>query len=248
MSNATTRLVRRLIWLAPISMTAGALITIGGAWAIELLTAGRWSMTRQRYADVRFHCLVSASTDAGREDYFLSSIEPLLWDSWDSATKTWGVVPGSLPSWVARFMAARPAEFAAKPPTDARRTVRGYGWPWTCMYSCRFDDPITGAVRDEGLWVIGRTRAVSVWPMWSGLLLDTTMFGGAVLALVGLAHVVRRRWRLQRHRCATCGYSLQTLSTARCPECGELITSTCADHHPQEATTIPVDGSAPQAP
>ena len=59
---------------------------------------------------------------------------------------------------------------------------------------------------------------VPAWPLWSGLVWNTALYGSAVLVMLVLPARLRR---IRRHRCGQCvgcGYDLSGLG--RCPECG----------------------------
>lgn len=61
-------------------------------------------------------------------------------------------------------------------------------------------------------------RTMPIFPIWSGLLVNTALYASLVwLATFGLG-IARRAKRTRRGRCAECGYELAGLT--KCPECG----------------------------
>jgi hypothetical protein len=115
-----------------------------------------------------------------------------------------------------------------------RSTVDVTGLPFRCFYDWRvrvYDASGTAGVAiDRGLWVIGRGSApswraheVSVGPVWSGLLLNTAIYGAMLYAVISIPPVIVGLRRRLTNRCHPCGYRLDGLTTDACPECGWAI-------------------------
>lgn len=65
-------------------------------------------------------------------------------------------------------------------------------------------------------------RALPLTPLWPGFAVNSLLYACAWWLLMSGASALRRRHRLQRNRCAGCGYSREGLpGDARCPECGQ---------------------------
>lgn len=63
-----------------------------------------------------------------------------------------------------------------------------------------------------------------VFPLWSGLLLDTIFYAAAwwvvIFAPMSLYRAGRRQVRVSRGMCGSCGYDLRGSTGGVCPECG----------------------------
>lgn len=62
-------------------------------------------------------------------------------------------------------------------------------------------------------------RRLPLSPIWSGLLVNTALYGTAAWLVAFGPGVVRRALRRRRKACQACGYDLRALP--RCPECGQ---------------------------
>ena len=63
-------------------------------------------------------------------------------------------------------------------------------------------------------------RALPLYPIWWGFLLDTLFFGSIFTPLVFGPSILRERRRRGRGRCPKCSYDLLGVLDAGCPECG----------------------------
>ena len=67
-------------------------------------------------------------------------------------------------------------------------------------------------------WVVERKAILPMWPAPLACAVLT-----AAILFVRACHAHRRRTRLQRGVCATCGYDLRGVAHERCPECGQAV-------------------------
>lgn len=81
------------------------------------------------------------------------------------------------------------------------------GWPLHCVSRTLYRPVATGNV------------SVSLRPIWSGLIVDSTLFAGMAFLVQRLLTAGRSKYRLRQGRCTYCGFILG-LSDAGCPECG----------------------------
>ncbi|MCW5757791.1 MAG: hypothetical protein KIT54_11195 [Phycisphaeraceae bacterium] len=123
----------------------------------------------------------------------------------------------------------RPA-FLRRPPARGFTIVEAFsaGWPMHAAHSMAHLEahPGTGR-RERGLLhfsMLGRDLTVPVLPIWTGLLGNTLLYGGALLAAWWFLHGWRIARRLASNQCPDCGYPLDT-GMSRCPECGGASSS-----------------------
>jgi hypothetical protein len=114
------------------------------------------------------------------------------------------------------------------------------GWPVVCLYSRRdlymdFDNAMRKVTVEQGIalpWPqqsgqraagpgVFEPRVLPLHPIWSGLLIDSGVYGLAAFAAVTVPGHLRRRGRRRRGLCVECGYDLRGTTGAICPECGE---------------------------
>lgn len=111
----------------------------------------------------------------------------------------------------------------------------GYGWPRPCLMS-RLENPDYGERHSYWSWTppiewrptrprpfgrrpqIAAPFALPVYPIWTGVVADTAVYGLLWWTLLFAPWAARRRWRRRRGRCMKCGYDLAGVD--RCPECG----------------------------
>ncbi len=120
----------------------------------------------------------------------------------------------------------------------AEFTVNDAGWPFRALRDTQSRSrPGTeqrhGAfVLREGLYspsmgLIERPIILPYQPIWTGLIADTIVFGGAWWVILTVPGLIRDRRRRRRGRCPTCGYTLKGLApNAPCPECGKSLAPT----------------------
>ena len=115
-------------------------------------------------------------------------------------------------------------------PASGYDMVEGYsaGWPMHVAYSiAHLQAPPGTGRREHGLLrlgIRGHWGAALVFPalpIWTGLIGNTLIYGGA-LALAWWLLIGRRKLqRISRDQCGACGYTLDA-GMSRCPECGQF--------------------------
>jgi hypothetical protein len=70
-------------------------------------------------------------------------------------------------------------------------------------------------------------RALPLRPIWPGFAINTIFYAAIVWMMFAVPGTVRRRVRIKRGQCASCGYSLRgrgrsTSGNDTCPECGAI--------------------------
>lgn len=118
-----------------------------------------------------------------------------------------------------------------------------FGWPVRCLFHDVFgvaaglpaqqtrsilNDAVARGGRRVGVsfpnWAPidrGETRLMPRAVLWSGLVINTALYGTALLVFVGGAPVVRRFHRRRRGQCEWCGYPAGV--SAVCTECGATL-------------------------
>ena len=108
------------------------------------------------------------------------------------------------------------------------------GWPMLAWSAEVVEDPpplrARGGVLVPGLG-LGATIPntpqrvlIPLTPILGGLIVDTVFYAVLLAAGVELYRSLRRRVRLARGRCGSCGYDLAGLD--KCPECGKGVAHT----------------------
>jgi hypothetical protein len=119
-----------------------------------------------------------------------------------------------------------------------------YGWPTRSATTCRpcvftykgngdhMDPPAIFAdfnsraglslgLPPDATWPPKNTTTglpVPILPLWSGLAINTLIYGAPVWLLLAVPGMLRRRKRRKQGRCLRCGYDLRGMTP--CPECG----------------------------
>lgn len=123
--------------------------------------------------------------------------------------------------------------FLRREPPPGYSLVGGYsaGWPWHAAHSLEFSEPADPRVpwitRGQAPLMLSRSYVIPVLPIWSGLLGNTLLYGGALLLAWWLVRGRLKAKRRARGECLACGYPLDD-GMARCPECGGPGRSTAA--------------------
>jgi hypothetical protein len=134
--------------------------------------------------------------------------------------------------------------YAARQTEDGLKGKAGFwsytwrvGWPLRCLYGRGYDGKFAypnTPVRLESFWIVrpsdpgpprslepeGNGVYIPLGIAWSGLALNSLMYGGVwylLLATLGLMRPARRR---REGHCSACGYSRRGLGSSVCPECG----------------------------
>ncbi len=120
------------------------------------------------------------------------------------------VAETSVPSWAQMEVSGGARKFR-NVAIDAR------GWPMLAMSSERNPTAAT-AMR------VPHPAVIPLRPIWSGLLVDSLVYGAAVWVMwLGLSRprrFVREVGRMKQGRCMACGYDLNFRFEDGCPECG----------------------------
>lgn len=114
-------------------------------------------------------------------------------------------------------------------PKGARAQAAELGWPWPIATSYETKrgiiKPGTLAQADLGRLTIGSLQLEYPTHLYlPGLLAWIVVLGtpasAALAALRWCVATIRRRRRITRGQCASCGYSMRGIDSGRCPECG----------------------------
>ncbi len=209
----------RFAIVAVVCLLLGAVTTVGVAWSVALLPT-RSPIDGEMGADVS-QAGWPVSVPAGWQaptDRFHS-------ESWAS---DW--------QWVSQVDGPRGDVAVATHSV----TVLRFGWPLRALQS---QDGVDGkpaaAESRSGAWSLTSWRrgwelagAVRPWeaqrvpllPLFPGFALDTALYAAAWYLLLftplPLYRAGRRRFRVSRGMCASCGYDLNASTNRPCPECG----------------------------
>lgn len=106
-----------------------------------------------------------------------------------------------------------------------------FGWPkrslWFQVRARRSLNTVSGDVIEGGRVIAGMPsavlhnfRALPLWPLWNGLIVNTLIYASIWFALLSVPAIMQRRLRIRRGRCPKCGYVLHPDAHRGCPECG----------------------------
>ena len=127
--------------------------------------------------------------------------------------------------------------WSARPPSveESSRELtfeeRAYGWPMLSMFARSRgswwgvdDQSPQGGIRIN--WSSSSSRSYRILPCYAILpgFAINTIFYAAMLWLFAAPFALRRRIRIKRGQCASCGYSLRgrgNVDSDKCPECGQ---------------------------
>lgn len=113
-----------------------------------------------------------------------------------------------------------------------------YGWPIPCLWfsvrsatlqsaqgSQLVNETLVGAIPIAGEpSARGRDfRALPYLVRWPALAMDLAFWTAAWWLLITIPLALRRRARLRRARCPSCGYDLAGIAPRTCPECGAAV-------------------------
>ena len=111
--------------------------------------------------------------------------------------------------------------FTATHTSGSVRTIYS-GWP---MHSCGRTDSVIDYNRPEP------PKFILFEPLWPGFAINTIFYAAILYALFAVPGAVRRRVRIKRGQCASCGYSLCDNTSDKCPECGITASGDSANSH-----------------
>lgn len=97
------------------------------------------------------------------------------------------------------------------------------GWPFLCVWG-RTDSNVNHSPQNTHTGLshvtVRKVRRAFPWlPLLPGLVANTVIYAGPMLALWFAGVWLHRRWRRLRGRCPNCAYPMQD-GVAVCPECG----------------------------
>ena len=104
--------------------------------------------------------------------------------------------------------------------------VDGRGWPFISMYCTRHPERRFCISFHGNPWFIWGTpmeRLLPLRPAMPGFAINTIFYAAIVWVLSAVPGAVRRRVRIKRGQCASCGYSLRESVSEKCPECGTTV-------------------------
>lgn len=109
--------------------------------------------------------------------------------------------------------------------------VEEWGWPMRCLWTWHarpFNAPVIE--HGPGISIPAHTqimpttpRSIPLMPMWTGLAINTAIFGGIWWFVFSGIAVFKATRRARRGGCVNCGYDLRGSSASVCPECGHAI-------------------------
>ena len=116
------------------------------------------------------------------------------------------------------------------------------GWPFRCAYGCGYDGKFQAPVtprRIEGFWVVRRSTQLTgqtvepdgnglyipIRVAWAGMTLNTLIYSAAWWTLLFALGLTRAPRLGRKGNCPVCGYPIQGLQSALCPECGSALTA-----------------------
>jgi hypothetical protein len=113
----------------------------------------------------------------------------------------------ALPPWCQRLT----REWHTTRRVVSNEVAEAHGWPMVAVWQ----QPTPGLTNQLGL---------PIRPIWSGLLIDSALWGAALAGIYAstrnLRHFIRESRWLRRGCCMRCGYDLRFDLARGCPECG----------------------------
>lgn len=108
------------------------------------------------------------------------------------------------------------------------------GWPLRCMRmqyeslgTGGSNGHFVGTFRRPGLRVEATSghleNCLPIHPLWSGMIVDTGVFGGLLSFVVMMSSLCIRKWRRSKGCCIYCGYKCGGIASGNCPECGKTM-------------------------
>lgn len=204
-----------------VSLLLGAVINVGVAWGLLLRFGVPTSQPQREYKQ-------------GEGIAWVTSVPA----HWPVAANSWGRVHWWNCTIDDQMVSTRAADSVARHEFGGHWVrVLGWGWPRKSLGVVWLrEEPITmdvegmpyreGGIRgglplpvrlQRGPWA----NRLPIMPIWSGLLINTLIYGvlgGVVVFGPGAVRRARRERRRRQGRCVACGYDLAGLPG--CPECG----------------------------
>ena len=109
------------------------------------------------------------------------------------------------------------------------------GWPvvsartWVARTPLKTGDWNGGWQLGEPILGLARNSVLPWAPRWTGLLVNTLLYGAMLWLVFCAPFELRRRLRRRSGSCPVCGYDLRG-SREACPECGRMIAGRSGEH------------------
>jgi hypothetical protein len=136
-----------------------------------------------------------------------------------------------IPTWAAE----RLTEYWSQDDSHRQLMIESFGWPFLAAFG---DAEL--AFRYGSLPLLDKHRGIMMRriqhqspflkytmpailpcrPIWSGFLLNTSIYAATWFLLLVAPRTLRRRSRVRHGRCPSCAYDLKGQATEGCPECG----------------------------
>ena len=143
---------------------------------------------------------------------------------------------GNLDQWILEVKAAE-SETGSKGWRFAWALIDARGMPLRSMYSNheRASPPAIWQLRNDSsgvrldVWTTLSTplaspeKALPLGILWPDFAINTIFYAAVLWVLFAVPGAVRRRVRIKRGQCASCGYSLRESVSEKCPECGATL-------------------------
>jgi predicted RNA-binding Zn-ribbon protein involved in translation (DUF1610 family) len=213
--------VKRRAFKLLLFLLAGAIINVAVAWSIA--TRQPPLQTTYHTGQIYFDEKPRWSTRLTRGQGWLT-IDAKVWGGFGSSYGS----TKSVPEWSATFTH----------PTKEQVVLSGHatplehivevanGWPLLSLYSRTSSSEVVDDVAGIEAGFIRHNLIWPVQPIWPGFAINTIFYAAIMwmlFALPGVPRAVRRRVRIKRGQCASCGYSLRESVSEKCPECGATL-------------------------
>jgi len=223
----------RFIFKLLLFLLAGAIINVAVAWGVAL------------FSDDLFRSLSVLGTQSTEVKQPMILMEPYpdpklyVEGAFNSGTSMYRIqrslVPGIRSGFSSNLHSALqaiydkkiklPAFVVSRVPKSDVSILIFRGWPMQSMWysiECKADGwrpslSLANPLIPDDQHYLRRFPVVAIWP---GFAINTIFYAAILYALFAVPGAVRRRVRIKRGQCASCGYSLRESVSDKCPECG----------------------------